>query len=418
MPKPDVEALIQGLFAPDHADDCYQRLQARVPDALPYLLAALKDPRVGARALGLSHFQSPLDRISELLLGSGSPDAAGAFLGMLSFRKARLRHHGAMYLAKLAQPNCIGGVTRLLASDDKELRTYTMFGIGHALNAKRGEPEFFAAIWPSLIPLLRLNDALGAAHRLLAQIDPVAAAPVLLGAEHFSLGNPRLGSVIEALNDSRTLISREILRPLMAQLEPLADGYPRCFELGEALLAYASNPAAETEPRLRAFLQSPNEHVQTSAARALAAFRGVRDHSSKLIGLACEKGLQALTGPERNYYSASIYYNDVQNGGPWQYIRNPTANYHAQIIEGLSSIGAHKTAQVLSELGKVFGPAGPSADRHLRNAQADSFTAEQTVVVDHLYAEFPSLGENIELFLELYVVANAAGFLHCKEPAR
>jgi hypothetical protein len=98
-----------------------------------------------------------------------------------------------------------------------------------------------------------------------------------------------------------------------------------------------------------------------------------------------------------------------------QYIVNPAADHHAQIMEGLRAIGAPKTAQVLNKLGKVFGPAGPSAHRHIRNAQADAITSGQTAIVDHLYAEFPSSGEKVEFLLELYVVANAAGFVHCKE---
>jgi hypothetical protein len=289
-----------------------------------------------------------------------------------------------------------------------------MFGIGHALHAKRGAPQFFQAIRPHLVTLLRLKDVFGLAPKLLAQIDPISAAPILLDPKQFSLDNPQLQQVIEALNESRTPIPREILLPLIDQLEPLIDKHPRDSQLAHALFAYARNPDARTESRLRGFLQSPNEGVQTGAARALASFNGVEGQYTKLIHLVDEQGIDALTEAERDYYTASIYYYEIQNGGPWQYIGNSTADYHAQITEGLRAIGAPKTARVLDKLGRVFGPSGPSVNRELRNDQAGAFTTRQAAAVDRLYATFPSPGENIEMLRDLYVAAHAADFRHCR----
>jgi hypothetical protein len=377
----------------------------------------MKDPRVlagGALAYGLPDFQSPLLRISDLLSKSDSPDAAAPFLDLLTHQEARLRQHGAMHLAELAQPNCIQAVIRLLASDDKDLRHYTMSGIGHALYAKRGAPQFFQAIRPHLVPLLQLDDIFGYAPKLLAQIDAVSAAPILLEPKQISPDNPQLRQVMEALNESRTAIPHEILLPLIDRLEALIDKYPHDYQLAVALFAYARNPDAQTELRLRAFLQSPNETVQTAAASALAAFYGVEGHYTKLCDLANDQGTDALTEAERNYYTASIYYYEIQNGGPWQYIGNSTADYHAQIVEGLRAIGAPKSAQILDELGRVFGPSGPPANRELRNDQADAFAAGQSVAVDRLYATFPSPGENLEMLLDLYAAVHAADFPHCR----
>jgi hypothetical protein len=264
-----------------------------------------------------------------------------------------------------------------------------MFGLGHALNAKRGAREFFEAIRPHLVPLLQLTDKFGLAPKLLAQIDALSAAPILLDPEQLSIDNAQLQHVIEALNDSRTPIPHEILLPLIDQLEPLIDKYPRDSQFAQALFAYARNADAQTDPRLRAILQSPNETVQAGAASALAAFHSVERHYTKLIDFENEQGIDALTQPERDYFAASIYYFEIQNGGPWQYIGNSTANYHPQIIEGLRAIGAPRTAQVLEELGGVFGPSGPSADRERRNDQADAFTDRQADAVDRLYDTFP-----------------------------
>jgi HEAT repeat protein len=424
IPDSDVETLVQGLFSPDRADECYETLKALAPRAVPYLVAAMKDPRVpagGATAYGLPDFQSPLFRISDLLAESDSPDAAAPFLNLLTHPDVRLRKHGASYLAELAQPNCIEAVTRLLASDDRDLRLYTMFGIGHALKARRGAPRFFQAIRPHLIPLLQVDDIHGMAPKLIAQIDAVSAAPILVDPKQLSPDNPNLLQALEVLNESRIPIPLELLLPLIDQLgslvdqpESLAVKYVLGYQLAAALFAYARNPDVRTEPRLRTFLQSPSEPVQTGAATALAALHGVEGHYTKLLHLVDEQGIDALTDAERNYYTASIYYWEIQNGGPWQYVGNSTANHHTQIVAGLRAIGAAQTAQALEELGRVFGPSGPSANRGERNDQADAFTPHQVAAVDQLYAPFPSPGENVEMLLDLYTATHAGDFPHCR----
>jgi hypothetical protein len=417
VPDSEVESLIQGLFSPPRADECYKALETVAGRAVPHLIAAMNDPRVlatGALAQGLPDFQSPLFRISDLLVRSGAPGAAPAFIDLLYHREVRLRQHGAMYLAALAQPVCIPGVTRLLGGDDPELRRHTMLGIGNALEANSGTREFFEAIRPHLLPLLRVEDMFGRAPKLLAQIDALSAAPILLDPKQLSLDNPQLEHVIDALNESRTPIPRETLLPLIDQLEPLSDQYSRACQLAQALFAYARNPDAKAAPRLRAFLQSPHECVQAGAARALAALHGLEGHYGRLIYLEDQRGIDALTQAERNYYAASVYYYEIQNGGPWQYIGNATANYHAQIIDGLRAIGALGTAQVLEELGRVFGPSGPSADRELRSDQADAFTDNEAATVDRLYTAFPGPGENIEMLLDLYAADHADEFPHCQ----
>jgi HEAT repeat protein len=420
LPESEIEALVQGLFSPDRAYECNRRLylESLAPRALPFLLAAMKDPRVASDATyddGDLNYQSPLVHVSGLLGKSGSPEAAPPLLDLLNHPEACVREHVGMCLGELAQPTCIEAVMQLLANDDPEVRHSVMCGIAHALNGTAGTPQFYRGIWPCLIPLLRVEvppHSFEYAAKLLAEIDSVSAAPILLGA--LSLDNPQLRYVLEALNERRIPIPHKTLLPLIAELEPLVDMHPRDYEFAEALLAYARNPDTGTESRLREFLHSSNEGVKSGAAKALACLNSIEGHYSTLVKLANEKGVDALTEAERNYYTAALYYYEIFNGGPWQYINNPTADYHIQIIEGLRAIGAHNAAQVLCELGNAFGPSGPSANRELRNDQADALTEQQCSVIWNLYEQFPSPGENIMMLLDLYAAANAADFPHCK----
>ena len=116
-----------------------------------------------------------------------------------------------------------------------------------------------------------------------------------------------------------------------------------------------------------------------------------------------------MSGAERNYFAASLYYFEIQNGGPWQYLSNPTGDYHSMILAGLRAIGAPLTAQALEEAGKVFGPDGPPQDRNRRDEMVELFSGHQIEIIDKLYSVFPS-GENIEMLLFLYAAEHKREF--------
>jgi hypothetical protein len=268
-----IAGLVGGLFVPENSGHCYDRLKTAGNRAVPFLVSALKDSRVPTTAFdppippGLPNFCSPLYRISDLLENSGSAESAAPFIGYLSDADPRFRKHGAWVLGGIGMENCIEPVKQILTGSDRGLRTSVMMGIGRALANGRGAPEFFEAIRPCLVNLLKVEGPFGAGvPGLLAQIDPRYAAPILLSPEQFSLENPELCNVIAALNQARCAIPHDLLLPLIAQLEPLADQYQRSQELDEALLAYARNPDTQIEARLRGLLQSPIEEVQTGAA--------------------------------------------------------------------------------------------------------------------------------------------------------
>jgi hypothetical protein len=288
-----------------------------------------------------------------------------------------------------------------------------MMGMERALKAGRGAPAFFQAVRPFLVGLVNQPDFFGYAPKLLAQIDALHATPILMEPGHFTLDNPQLRHVIDALNQAHSPIPHDVLLPLIAQLEPLVERYPRNYEMSAALYAYARNPDARTETKLRAMLQSPVEKVQTGAAEALAALHGLEDIYQKLLNAEHGSVPKVMSEPETHYWQVALYYYEIQNGGPWQYFGNSTGDDHSLIIAGLRAIGAPKTAQVLEEAGKVFGPDGPPRNRDLRNEMLDSLTARQQEIVDQLYSEFPS-GENIEMLLFLYAVEHRAEFRNCR----
>jgi hypothetical protein len=269
------------------------------------LVAALNDPHVPTTVFyspipeGSPDLASPLYRIGELLATSGSEAAAVHFSDYLTKEDQRFREYAAWGLGSIALENCVEPVSRILAGEDRELRTSAIMGIRRAHAAGRGGRAFFKAIRASVENLLDVDFG----------------------------------------------------------------GY---YEL--------------------------------------------------LVDVEAQEGTDALSAPERNYFSASLYYFEICNGGPWQYFGNSTADYHGMIVAGLRAIDAPRTAQTLEDAGKVFGPEGPPKDREARDEIMDTFSDQQEESIDKLYSQknidnsrFPS-GEDIEMLLFLYVVEHRAEF--------
>ena len=238
---------------------------------------------VGGR---LPDLNSPLYKTGELLAISGSPDAAAHFLEKLSSDDRGLREYGAWGIGNIALASGAEVVKRILAAEDRRIRTFAALGVSRALASKRGEPAFFDAIRSAVDEFLY-------------------------------------------------------------------------FENG--------------------------------------------DIGQTLVEIEREQGTTELSNQERNFFAASMYFHEIENGGPWQYFGNSAGNYHRMIVAGLKAIGAPQTAQTLIKAGEVFGPDGPPEDCGERNAMVDAFTAEQVKRVDDLYRTFPS-GEDIPMLLFLYVL--------------
>jgi hypothetical protein len=233
----EIQDLVEGLFVPDRSDDCFEQLKAVGGQAVPLLVAAMRDLRVPGTAFhqpippGLPNFASPFYRISHLLESSGLEAAAVPFLELLNGADPRFQQDGAKSLGSLALEDCIEPVNRILLGGDERLRTYAMMGVESAIAGERGTPAFFLAIRPQLVNLLDIEEFMGRAPALLMQIDPQYAAPILLSPERLSLENPQLRYVFDALNEAHARIPHNILLPLIGQLEPLSAQYPRDYEL-------------------------------------------------------------------------------------------------------------------------------------------------------------------------------------------
>ena len=47
------------------------------------------------------------------------------------------------------------------------------------------------------------------------------------------------------------------------------------------------------------------------------------DIGQTLVEIEREQGTAALSNQERNFFAASMYFHEIENGGPWQYSATP-----------------------------------------------------------------------------------------------
>jgi len=138
----EIEELVGGLFIPDRSAACYDRLKIAGNRAVPFLVAAVNQNRLAAGTLygpipqDFPSLDSPLYRIGELLAASGCAVAADHFIRNLASGDECLREYAAWGLGAIALRNCGEPVKRILANEDRKVRTFAVRGIGRALAAE------------------------------------------------------------------------------------------------------------------------------------------------------------------------------------------------------------------------------------------------------------------------------------------
>ncbi len=170
-----IQELVDGLFVPERSADYHERLKIVGNRAVSFLVAALNDPHIRTTVFdspipqGSPDLAWPLYRIGELLATSGSEAAAVHFSDYLTNEDQRFREYAAWGLGSIALESCVEPVSRILAGEDRELRTSAMTGIRRALAAGGGGRAFFKAIRASVEDLLDVDY--GGYYELLVDVE-------------------------------------------------------------------------------------------------------------------------------------------------------------------------------------------------------------------------------------------------------
>lgn len=403
------------LLSPEDRRHCQRLLTLAGDRALSALLRAIADPRFHVGKLGDGwDAPSPFERVAALLEPLAPPEAVPHLAAEIASPDDTLRKTAALTLGSFGLAICVEPLRTSLAHEDDYTRSYALMGIMRSLESDRAEPAFRTAVFEAVLPLLDRDDrtVIGSAPQCLIAIDPERALPILTSERFLQPSNGQLYPILKALNEASLPIPAERLLAILDALRPIPTDYPQDRVYGEALLALAATRHERCEQLLGEALESDNEHVSASAAGAVAKLRGVDDPFTVVLETHERDGYEALTWPQKVYWSVHYMDAEVKNGGFAQYLYNPSGDNAGDIVKALEDLGAEASAAILRQVLGVFGPAGPSADRDTRITQLRRLPRKVDALFSSLQSAYYKDPDRLAVQFGMYVARNADHFKH------
>ena len=416
----DLQRMVDRLFVQDDPGRVnFHGLLYAGARPLPFLLKALDDPRMSTIVFDKKGFlpleMSPFSRICSLLDYMAPAEAAKPLARYLDHPDPMFRRQAASLLARIGCAECVEPVKRALADGDYQLREFTLIGLNRGLEEQQRDEKFLSGVFPVLVPLLSAGTyATVSPAGVMMAADPVRAAPILESPRYFAVRNPQLREVLAALDHKDVKVPREILLPLLAQLEPLATKESRGEQTyAAALVLYANNPDDRAESRFWTLVHAPSSTIASTAARALEVQAGITPHHT-VWDAYNKRGFAAMTEPQQFYFAIELYRDEVNNGGHNQYFYNDDSDLYRVAIEGLRAIGAPSKAAILSDAAGAFAPVQAAPTESVRRNQMEEFGPVQSRIFEtadkHFYSSENEPGERLDVLLTLYALKHRSNF--------
>jgi|WetSurMetagenome_2_1015567.scaffolds.fasta_scaffold52971_2 hypothetical protein len=196
----DLWLLVEQLLDENCPRVVLECLELNTRRALPYLLAAIKDPRYQKeQGAFLGRTARPLFHVMRFLRPLAPPEAVPALAPLVRHPDDWVRKEAALLLGLIASDDCIGPVGEALADAEPYVRNYAMMGTMRAIDEGRASRTFLDAVFERLIPLLDKADETtsGDVPLCLLRIDRERAAAKAL--DRASEACPRTGENVQVL---------------------------------------------------------------------------------------------------------------------------------------------------------------------------------------------------------------------------
>ena len=118
-------------------------------------------------------------------------------------------------------------------------------------------------------------------------------------------------------------------------------------------------------------------------------------------------GYEKLAPSEKVFVCVWGLEGEVNNGGFDQYYFNSSGDHALVAEESMKAIGARHTAELIKQANALFGAAGPSPDRAVRQKQLDALPESSIKKMNEIEEEFFKYQDNLEELLTAYVSRNA-----------
>lgn len=414
----DLQRMVDRLFVQDDPQRAnFFGLLYADARPLPFLLKALDDPRTSTTVFSGSGVSitdtSPFERICALLRNLRPTEAAKPLARYVDNPNPMFRRTAALLLASIGTQECLEPVKRALADEDHEVREYALIGL-----TSKGRPrdeKFLSGLFPALIQMLSAgNFAPESPAKALIVVDPANAVPILESPRYFSIQNPQLAEVLEALDRPGVKVPRTILLPLLAKLDSSSTNEsPEQVTYAAALTLYANNPDEHAETRFRTLINSPSSIISSAAAQGLETLAGINVRDV-VMDLYDRRGFTTMTQSQQFCLAVELYRDEVNDGGHKQYFYNDDSDLYETAIAGLYAMGAASQAINLSDASRAFSSGHPAPTEDGRRDQLESFGPDQDRILETADKRFYQLEEEpsarLDVLMTLYALKHRTNF--------
>jgi hypothetical protein len=250
--------------------------------------------------------------------------------------------------------------------------------------------------------------------KALMAVDPANAVPILESSRYFSIQNPQLAEVLEALNRPGVKVPRAILLPLLAKLDsPTTKEPPGQVTYAAALTLYANNPDEHAETRLRTLINSPSTIISSAAAQGLETLAGISIRDV-VMDVYDRRGFATMTQPQQFCLAIELYRDEVNDGGHKQYFYNDDSDLYETAIAGLRALGATSQATNLADASRAFSSGHPAPTEDERRHQLEAFGPDQDRILETADERFYQLedepGARLDVLMTLYALKHRTDF--------
>ncbi|TWU40191.1 hypothetical protein Q31b_35360 [Novipirellula aureliae] len=406
------------VFAPESPRELWElgrvlrSLSPRTNDALMSILAdESKQGQLAKLQQGDLLEEAPVMRICELFDGNMPVQAIPLLRPFLSHESDEIRKNCVLAIAETGLPESLPAVERAIEDKDEYVRSYALMGMKRAIEANELSPTVSTGALPFLESLVRRDQNVEDAARILTQLDSARAASFLLSDEILNDNRRYLHEILRVINQFDLEIGRDRVKSLIQTYAGREMKYPNNYALGESLALLGVHKMAEDAALLEEFSNHPDDKVSEGAARGLIASHGLQNFEERIWEKEKSGGWESLNKDQQMYLAVFWLDAEVNNGGHSQYFFNSAGSNWAVAQDGLKAMGFTERLAIFNGVLSLFGEEKPFRNRDERHEQLASVYANNEEAFDKFDSKYYAAIESVEVLLRRFVIQNAESFV-------